>query len=267
MIRKPAVAGAFYPSSPKEIENMLRSMVDDNIEKVPAIGVLSPHAGWVYSGKGAGIVFSSVIIPDNVIILCPNHRGAGYDVAVMSEGIWQMPTGDVHINSELAALLKSQSDLFTDDPRAHASEHSLEVQIPFIQHFRPDFKLVPVSLGRVSLEECRELGRATATALKAYPGETLIVASSDMTHFESSDSAKKKDHMALEKILALDPEGLYETVMKNRISMCGVLPVVTALLAAKALGARNCTLVRYAHSGLVNGDNSRVVGYAGFTVQ
>jgi AmmeMemoRadiSam system protein B len=267
MIRKPAVAGAFYPGTRREIEDMVRSFVEDGQEKESAFGVISPHAGYIYSGKGAGILYSRVEIPPDVIIMCPNHRGYGADVAIMSDGTWEMPTGNVELNSELAGMIMARSDLVEDDASAHSAEHSLEVQIPFIQHFRPDFRLVPICLSRVSRDECEQIGDAIADAIQAYGRKVLVVASSDMTHFESAKEAKKKDDLALKEIKALNPKGLYDTVIKNRISMCGFIPAAIMLFAALKLGARKAEVVDYRNSGDVTGDYSDVVAYASVIVK
>jgi AmmeMemoRadiSam system protein B len=267
MIRKPAAAGAFYPGTQGEIEKMVVSFVEEDQKKEKAIGIISPHAGYMYSGKGAGIIFSRVVIPDDVIILGPNHRGYGADMAIVSEGEWEMPTGNVKMNSDLAGKIKSRSELFQDDDRAHSAEHSIEVQIPFIQHFRPDFRLVPISLSRVSFDECKQLGEALANAVKDYGRDVLIVASSDMTHFESAGSAKKKDELALKEIESLNPEGLYDVVLKNRISMCGFISVTIMLVAALGLGAKTAECIDYRNSGDVTGDNSDVVAYASVLVK
>jgi len=165
MIRKPAVAGQFYPRTRAEIEKMLAGLVEPGVAKEKALGVIAPHAGWIYSGKGAGLVYSRVEITPTVIVLCPNHRGLGEDIAIMSEGSWHLPTGETALDEKLAGKIKRSCHLVKEDSLAHSQEHSLEVQVPFLQHFRPDFKLVPISLGRVSLTECRELGSALAAAI------------------------------------------------------------------------------------------------------
>jgi AmmeMemoRadiSam system protein B len=199
--------------------------------------------------------------------MCPNHRGLGADAAVMAEGSWDMPTGEVELDAELARKIMARTGVLQDDARAHQNEHSLEVHLPLIQHFRPDFKLVPISLSRVSYGECEELGRALADAVKESGREVLVVASSDMTHFESAQAAKKKDALALERLTALDPEGLYNTVMRNRISMCGVIPATIMLVYALARGAEKAEVIDYRNSGDVTGDYSDVVAYAAAIVK
>jgi hypothetical protein len=267
MIRKPAVAGQFYPRHRDEIEKMLEGLVEPGAGKEKALGVIVPHAGWVYSGKGAGMVYSRVEITPTVVVMCPNHRGLGEDIAIMSEGAWQLPTGETALDGKLAGKIKRACLLVKEDHLAHSQEHSLEVQLPFLQHFRPDFKLVPISLGRVNLAECRELGLALAAAIAESKSPTLIVASSDMTHFEPAEAAKKLDEPALNRVEKLDPEGLFDTVVKNRISMCGFIPATIMLFAAIKLGATSARVVDYRNSGDVTGDHEDVVAYASVIVK
>jgi len=265
--RKPAVAGAFYPGSREELLEALNEMVDAAMVKKSALGLIAPHAGYIYSGRGAGKVFSSVQIPDDVVVLGVNHRGIGAEVAIMSEGSWLTPLGEVKINSDLARMIRAGSSLVTDDEAAHRSEHSLEVQIPFLQLLKPGFRLVPLCLSRMGLEECEELGKAVAAAVKKWGKPVLVVASSDMSHYISAEAAKQKDNLALEKILKLDPRGLYQTVSKNDISMCGVIPAAVMLVAAREMGAQSAELVDYRNSGDVTGDYREVVAYAAVMVR
>lgn len=246
---------------------MLAELVEEGSPKEKVIGAMGPHAGWIYSGRGAGILYSRIQIPETVVVMCPNHRGVGAEVGIMVEGSWSLPTGEIKLEPELARRLMAESRLVEDDPRSHAYEHSLEVHLPFLQYFRPDFRLVPLSLGRVSWEECEELGRALAAAVVAFGKEVLVVASSDMTHFESASAAKQKDQLALDRMIALDPQGLYRTVMQKRISMCGVIPATIMLVYALARGAKSAELIDYRNSGDVTGDHSEVVAYASVIVK
>ncbi len=266
MNRKPAVAGQFYPRDPKLLEREVASFLVSREDKKEAIGVVSPHAGYVYSGKVAGMVFSRVLIPPTVVVLGPNHRGAGADIAVAARGAWEMPFGAVPIDEGLAAAILEASPSAADDERAHALEHSLEVQVPFIQAGRPDFSLVPVALGRLTLPECLAFGRELAGAISRHGRHVLIVASSDMTHYEPADEAEKKDRMVIDQILRLDAEAVYQTVRDNRITMCGVIPATIMLAAAKELGAKDAELVGYMTSGDTSGDYRSVVGYAGVII-
>ncbi|MBE0603257.1 MAG: AmmeMemoRadiSam system protein B [Deltaproteobacteria bacterium] len=266
MNRPPAVAGQFYPGTAAGLSRAVAELTRDVEEKLPAIAVVSPHAGYVYSGPVAGEVFSSVRIPSRIVVFCPNHTGYGEEAAILSHGSWRMPWGDVPVEADLARRLKEACPLLQEDATAHAHEHSLEVQLPFIHRFRPDFRFVPVALGRLSLADCRALGEAVADVVAADPERPLLVASSDMTHYEPDEVARKKDRMAIDRMLALDPEGLYKTVRSERITMCGVIPATVILFAAIRLGAKKALLLKYATSGDVSRDYDQVVGYAGLAV-
>ena len=259
----PAVAGQFYPGTAAGLSRALLALTREEKERDPAIGVVVPHAGYVYSGAVAGDVFSSVPVPGTAVIFCPNHTGMGEDVAIMSHGSWRMPWGDVSVDSDLAARLQAACSLFREDPSAHLREHAIEVQLPFLHRFRPDVRIVPVVLGRLSLEVCRELGEAVADAIAGDAERPLLVASSDMSHYVPDAVARTKDRMAIDRMLAIDPEGLYRTVRKERISMCGVLPATVVLFAVRRLGATSARLIRYATSGDVSREFDQVVGYAG----
>lgn len=267
-VRMPAVAGSFYPGSPRELDRVVRSLTREDALKARALAVVAPHAGYVYSGGVAGEVFSSVAVPDRVVVLCPNHTGLGHRAALLSGAAWAMPFGEVLPERALAAELLAECPLLREDGSAHHGEHSLEVMLPFLHRFRPSFRLVPVSLGRLSVEECRELGAALARVIRRNRegGDVLVVASSDMTHYEPEGVARAKDALAIDRMLALDPAGLLETVRRERITMCGVVPAAAALFAAVDLGASGARLVRYATSGDASGDYGRVVGYAGIVV-
>jgi len=262
----PAVAGQFYPGTASGLSRTLKELTRDVPEKLAAIAVVSPHAGYVYSGAVAGELFSSVRVPSRAVVFCPNHTGVGADAAIMSRGAWRMPWGDVPVEEGLADRMKAACPLLREDDSAHIGEHSLEVQLPFLHRFRPDVRIVPVALGRLSLDECRSLGEATADAVAGDPEPPLLVASSDMSHYVPDAVARRKDRLAIDRILALDPEGLYRTVRAERISMCGVIPATVVLFAALRLGATSARLVKYATSGDVSRDFDQVVGYAGLAV-
>lgn len=263
MKRQPAVAGQFYPGRSDALRHMLLDLLPSPRQGQSAIGIVSPHAGYIYSGAIAGKVFSRVRIPSRVLILGPNHHGGGHKAALFATGAWLSPLGEAGIDEELAtAILDGCPGVVTDED-AHRHEHSLEVQLPFIQIMAPEAKIVPLCLGHLPLEELLTMGEALGRILAPFGDEVLIVASSDMTHYESGEAAREKDMAALEPVLELDPEGLYRTVLGRGISMCGVMPVVAMLTAAKALGAAKAELVEYGNSGDVTGDQSSVVGYAG----
>ena len=268
MIRSPVVAGQFYPGSEASLVKNLNSLIPDIQpgEKKEAIAVISPHAGYVYSGGVAGETFGSVKVPENVVILGPNHTGYGVPVALMDHGAWEMPMGRVEINRKLADAIAESSSQIQVDEVAHRFEHSLEVQVPFLQYMQKNLAIVPLVVSHVSYQTCVSVGNGLAEAVKKYGKPVLIVASTDMTHYESRESAGSKDGMALERILSLDPEGLYNTVVNNRISMCGIMPTTVTLIATLALGAKHAELIRYTDSGEASGDTSKVVGYAGLVV-
>lgn len=266
MIRQPAVAGYFYPGDPAELDRQVRRMTRDAADRLRALGIVVPHAGYVYSGTVAGDVFSSVEVPERHVIFCPNHTGLGPEAAVMARGAWRMPWGDVPVDAELAGRLLAACPLLAEDGAAHRREHALEVQLPIIRRFRPAFRFVPVTLAPLSLSDCRALGEAVARTVRNDDPRPLLVASSDMTHYEPAARAREQDGKAIDRIVALDPEGLYRVVREERISMCGLAPVTVLLFAARELGAASARLIRYSTSGDVSGDQGQVVGYAGLAI-
>jgi AmmeMemoRadiSam system protein B len=242
-------------------------MIDKNASKEKAFGIVSPHAGYIYSGPVAGALFSHTEITDTVVILGPNHTGIGHTFSLYKEGRWSTPFGMVDIDAGLSDDILKSSSLIKEDKTAHAYEHSLEVQIPFMQYFKKDFKIVPMVVSNASLDAYKKVAEAIAGSIKKTKSGILIVASSDMTHYESHESAKKKDKIAIDAILELDEKLLLEKVAEYDISMCGYIPTIIMLIAAKLLGAKKAKLIRYQTSGDVSGDYSAVVGYAGIMVQ
>jgi AmmeMemoRadiSam system protein B len=222
-----------------------------------------PHAGYVYSGHVAGAVFSRIEIPESCIVLCPNHTGLGHALAIMSDGAWETPLGRVPIDSEVATALKRACPLLAEDSAAHRAEHAIEVELPFLQMRQPRLRFVPIALGTRDLVSLEQLGLAIAEVITAEKHPILIVASSDMNHYESDAVTRVKDGKALERILVLDAAGLHEVVTQQEVSMCGFGPAIVAITAAKKLGAQSAELVKYATSGDVSGDRDLVVGYAG----
>ncbi|MBE0598699.1 MAG: AmmeMemoRadiSam system protein B [Desulfuromonadales bacterium] len=267
MQRKPAVAGQFYPGEESELRQLVEGLLVGTDEQEAALGIVSPHAGYIYSGAIAGRTFARVKVPRRVIILGPNHHAFSHPAALFPPGSWQTPLGEVPIDEQLTAQLLRESPLLVTDPLTHRYEHALEVQLPFIQVRNPQASIVPICLGFSSLEKLLAIGQALARAIAASPEPVLMVASNDMSHFETGEVGRKKDDQALERVLALDPEGLWQTVRNHRISMCGVVPVTVMLAAARQLGASRATLVGYSNSGDVTGDQSQVVGYAGVVVR
>jgi AmmeMemoRadiSam system protein B len=267
MIRNPIVAGQFYPGSPVGLKRMIEGMIEPKAEKVEVIGLVSPHAGYVYSGFVAGAVISRIKFKDTFVILGPNHTGGGKSFSIMTKGAWKTPLGDVEIDSELGRRILADSSYLEEDSAAHQHEHSLEVQVPFLQFFKPEVKIVPIVLAHADGTVYKKIGREIAVAIKESKRGAVILASSDMTHYEPHESAKKKDSKAIEAILALDEDELLKRVDELDISMCGYAPVVSLISAAKGLGATEAELVKYQTSGDTSGDYSAVVGYAGIIIK
>jgi hypothetical protein len=266
MLRSAVVAGQFYPGQREGLQETVEVLTPPAAAEQSVIAVMSPHAGYIYSGGVAGRTFSGVKIPEDVVILGPNHHGRGHMAAVYASGAWETPLGQINISADLAKRILAECPMAAEDTVAHRFEHSLEVQVPFLQFLAPRTGIVPVCVSRMPLETLLLFGEGLARAIAACDSAPLIVASSDMTHYESGKIAREKDFLALEKVLALDPEGLYNVVQEHSISMCGVLPTVIMLQAALALGAKNAELIAYSNSGDVTGDQSEVVGYAGVRV-
>lgn len=266
--RKPAVAGQFYPSSAKDINAMISSFADKAAQKNDVIGCVLPHAGYVYSGKVATATISRVNIKDTVVLLGPNHTGLGTDFSIMPRGTWQTPLGNVEINSDLANSFLSKSAYLQADTIAHLDEHSLEVELPILQYFRRDFKIVPIAIKIGNLSALNEIAQSLAGVIieKGLKGSVIFVASSDMTHYEPQESAEKKDALAIKAICALDEQRLESAIKKFDISMCGFAPVAVLIKAAKLLGAKTGKLIKYQTSGDATKDTSSVVGYAGITI-
>ncbi len=266
MIRKPCVAGRFYPDEPALLKSAVEKFLVKSVRE-RAIAVMAPHAGYVYSGAVAGQVYSSVIIPDTVVLIGPNHTGLGEKAAVMPDGAWEMPLGSVKIDTELSGAILESSGLFSADSAAHLMEHSLEVQLPFIFSVNRNASIVPVTVMQANAEECAEMGASIARAISACGKEVLIAVSSDMNHYETEARTREKDRLAIDEVLKLDPVGLLKVAARKSISMCGVIPAAIALTAARRLGARSARLVKYSTSGEVSGDFRQVVGYAGIIIQ
>ena len=270
ILRHPAVAGRFYPGDPEDLRAEAGGYLSQgNFTKqtpVRALGCIAPHAGYVYSGHVAGAVLARVEVPRCCIVLCPNHTGVGRALAVMSEGAWKTPLGDVPIDAALAAALKQRFPALQEDSAAHRAEHAAEVELPFLLLRQPELRFVPIALGTGQFGVLEQLGKALAEVVAAQSDPILMVASSDMNHYESDAVTRAKDHRAIERILTLDPRGLFDVVTQQDISMCGFGPAVVMLTAARQLGAKSAELVKYATSGDVSGDRDMVVGYAGVAV-
>ncbi len=267
MTRPPAVAGRFYPADPRELSRQVDGYAAGSGEKSAARGCMVPHAGYMYSGGVAGAVYNALQLPSRFILLGPRHFPRGEPMAILSEGAWSTPLGDARIDATIARELKRACPLLREDEVAHRPEHSLEVQLPFLQRLAGDFSFVPVALGTDRYRELEEIGRAVAKVVAEQKEPVLVIASSDMNHYEDDIVTREKDRRAIDRILALDPRGLFDTVHSQGISMCGYAPATVMLTAARSLGATRAKLVRYATSGDVTGDREEVVGYAGIVVQ
>ncbi|HYR86984.1 MAG TPA: AmmeMemoRadiSam system protein B [Terriglobia bacterium] len=267
MIREPAVAGRFYPAKPDDLLKAIQSYVQPDDPRTQVIGIVAPHAGYMYSGHVAGAVYSRIQVPSRNVILCPNHTGLGTPLSIMRSGAWQTPLGDMQIDQELCESLMAADSHLEDDAEAHRYEHALEVHLPFIQHVAgASATFAPITVGTANWQRLEELGRAIGEVLQKIDRTALIIASSDMNHYESDAVTRVKDHKAIDQVLAMDPRGLYDVVRSENISMCGYGPTVAMLVAARMLGASKAELVKYATSGDVSLDFDRVVGYAGMVV-
>ena len=266
MIRQPAVAGQFYPASASQLDEEVKAHLKRSAEPVEAVAAMVPHAGYAYSGPVAGAVYGRLKIPETVVILAPNHTGMGQSISVWSAGAWVTPIGRVAVDEVLASALLERFPPAASDDRAHLMEHSIEVQLPFLQVLRGDVKILPVVLATNSLGTLQELGQCLADLVEEHTGGVLLLASTDMTHFQPQEVAERYDKLALERVLALDDEGLWQVVLENDISMCGLLPTAAALSYARCCGATSAELIRYETSGDRTGDFGSVVGYAGVIV-
>jgi MEMO1 family protein len=279
-VRTAAVAGRFYPGRAEELLREVREFTTGKIPvetgRIAAIGCVAPHAGYIYSGGVAGAVYSHLKIPERCVILCPNHTGKGHPLAIMANTTWQTPLGEVAADADMGARLLRRFPALQEDSAAHRGEHAIEVQLPFLQAQQPELNIVPIAIGTSNFDVLRGLGEALADVIAdRHPEDrheedqekTLIIASSDMNHYESDEITRVKDHKAIERVLAMDALGLWEVVMNEDISMCGFGPTIVMLTAAKLLGATSATLVKYATSGDVSGDYESVVGYAGIIVE
>lgn len=264
--RPPAVADRFYPADPAELRRLVGRLLDGvpaDRRRVPAVMV--PHAGLQYSGACAAQVFGRIAWPDLVVILAPNHTGMGQAgrAGLWGAGGFRTPLGEVAVAEEVATELARRCPLVIVDEAAHRTEHAIEVELPFLQLLAPGARLLPLVVSWEDWPRCAELGRALAELIAQEPGRALLVASSDLTHYESAASAARKDRLVLARLEELDGQGLLETCRRESVSMCGRAPAATVAEAARRLGAGRGALLDYRHSGMVTGDDRDVVSYAG----
>ena len=265
MLRLPAVAGRFYPANPEELTPLVRkyAMPQPDTKPQSVKACLVPHAGYMFSGHIAGAVFARIVLPQRIVILGVRHFPRGESLAINTGGAWRTPLGDAPIDEALAAALLQECPILREDRVAHAAEHSLEVQLPFLQVLSPAFSFVPIALGTVRFDDLVAVGEALARVLAANP-EVLLLTTSDLNHYENDATTRLKDKKAIDQILAQNPRGLYDVCRNEDVSMCGLGPAVAMLTALRVLAAKHAELVRYATSGDVSGDTTSVVGYAGF---
>ncbi len=260
MIRQASVAGSFYPGNQSALEEKLKEYISVSSQPQKVIGLISPHAGYVFSGRCAGKAFGMIKIPDTVIIIGVNHRGVGYSFTIDDNEYWRTPLGDIEVDKHLQVKLVTRSKIFKADHNIGLREHSLEVQVPFIQYLNSKAKILPIVISSSDVTKLIEAGKEIAEAIKNNP-EVLLVASTDMSHFIDAEQAKYRDYMAIKEINQLNPNGLFEVVQSKRISMCGVAPTTMMLTAANQLGATTAEEVEYTNSGVVSGDLNEVVAY------
>lgn len=263
MLREPVVAGRFYPGGREELSGEVRRLLGEDSPREECYGAVVPHAGYMYSGKTAGAVYSKIIPSPAVILLGPNHTGMGGRASVWARGAWKTPLGESAVDEALADELISASRFLEDDPDAHLAEHSIEVQLPFLQVLDESVRIVPAAFKDLPLDECAEISDAIASVVSESACPVSIFASSDMSHYEHEKAARAKDALAVDAMLAMDEKELYRVVRSEHISMCGYIPAVIMLGAVKKLGCRRAELVEYTTSARETGDYSSVVGYSG----
>ena len=266
-VRLPIGSGSFYPGSKEALRKELERLLGEKLERRKALGLISPHAGYVYSGRVMGSVFSRIDVPDTVLILAPNHTGLGAPYSIWPEGCWSTPLGDVRTDDELVHEILGSCDLIKEDKDAHSREHSAEVILPFLQYINPHVKIAVIVIRSKTYDDLKLIGKSIGAVLRKTQPDTLVIASSDMTHYETQQSANKKDTLAVTEILALREEGLYHVVHDLNITMCGIDPVISMLVCSKERMATKAELIRYETSGAVSGDYDNVVGYAGIIVE
>ena len=269
-IRTPAVAGMFYPKEKSKLEQSIIHSISSEFgigeihqQKEQIYGAICPHAGYMYSGPIATHSFESIASQDFelAVILGPNHWGIGCNIATMKDCTWETPLGPVEVDSDAAKQINDISKIIEIDYFSHTREHSIEVQVPMlIQFYKKPFKILPIILNDQDYEFMQEVGSAVAKLAKTK--KTIIIGSSDFTHYEPNEFAYKQDKALIEPILKLDVEKFYKTLNERRVSACGYGAIAATMIACKELGATQGRLLKYATSGDIAGDKSSVVGYA-----
>jgi AmmeMemoRadiSam system protein B len=275
-IRRPNVASQFYEGNAEALRAQISACFLHTLgpKKIPQtnfhihprriVGLICPHAGYMYSGPVAAHAFNELAQdgkPDTVVLLGPNHTGYGSALALMREGVWRTPLGDVEIDGALADAILNETKIIDVDETAHKYEHSLEVQLPFLQFLYGNaFKIVPICFLMQDYDSAVEVGRALVEALDAT--NSVVIASSDMTHYEPANVAAEKDHLALKAVINMDAKSFYQTVEAQNITACGYAPITSLITYAQGICAKEAKLLSYHNSGDITGDNSSVVGYA-----
>ncbi|MCP5005540.1 MAG: AmmeMemoRadiSam system protein B [Planctomycetes bacterium] len=265
--RLPVVSGSFYPGSKAALIEEMERLLDEKTERKKVLGLISPHAGYTYSGRVMGSVFSAVDVPDTVVILAPNHTGVGSPFSIWSHGNWRTPLGEVLTDEELVQEVTGSCNFLKVNKEAHLREHSAEVVLPFLQYLNPRAKIIVVVISSKNCEDLIVFGQSLGSVLVRIRKDALVIASSDMTHYENQQSATRKDALAISEIVALKEADLYRVVQEHNITMCGSGPVISMLACSKERVATNAELIRYETSGVVSGDYDSVVGYAGIIVE
>lgn len=269
-VRPPAVAGSFYPKAPADLQALIERLIaPPSADRRAARGAIVPHAGLKYSGACAGAVFRQLVIPSVVVVLAPNHTGrvgAAGGASAWMRGTLQTPLGQVPVAERFLAALAARCSLVAHDPVAHRHEHAVEVELPFIQRLAPTASVAAIVLAWDEWACCAELGRALADTVRAWPEPVLLLASSDMTHYEPAEACARKDELALAAVRRLDGRELLAVCERERVTMCGRAPAAAVLEAARLLGGSGADVVDYRNSGWVTGDTSSVVAYAGVIV-
>ncbi|RMH07317.1 MAG: AmmeMemoRadiSam system protein B [Nitrospirae bacterium] len=273
------VAGSFYPASPEVLRRELMKLLDLDSPKEPVRAAIVPHAGYMYSGSVAGAVFSRMVMPEVVLVMGPDHWGWGDGASIMVEGTWETPLGRIAIETDLAQNILARSRTLRATSQGQTGEHSIEVQLPFLQALEQPFRLVPIYFHAQTYTVCQDVGQAVAEAIRESSQTVVVVASTDFTHcgrvyrqlpppgLTAHAFAREQDRKAIEAILTLNPRNLYDTVKREQISMCGVGPATAALVVANYMDAREATLLAYKTSAEVTQDEDTAVGYAGIVIR
>jgi len=279
-LRRPAVAGSFYAGDSKSLNMQIEKCFLHKIGpgKLPStiltgkrkiVGLISPHAGYMYSGPIAAHGFYKIALdgkPDTIIILGPNHRGFGADVSIMINGKWETPLGELEIDKDIAENILNNSKIIKVDNKAHQSEHSIEVQLPFIQYiFGKNVNIIPICMTRQDINTDIEIARSICSSV--VNKNILIIASSDFTHYEPQEYAQNVDKQAINAILEFNPNKLYDMIYQQNLTMCGPGPITVMLIACKTLGTKKAELLKYATSGDITNIYNQVVGYASLIIR